>query len=56
LGQGYEQLNAEDKTHLATQVETALRIINEEPKTLSWKLRSKIGDRVKWYQEVDDIS
>lgn len=56
LGQGYDQLDAEEKTHLATQVETALKIINEEPKTLAWKMRSKIGDRIKWYQEVDDIS
>jgi hypothetical protein len=56
LGQRYEQLSPEEKSQLATQVDTALRIINEEPKTLAWKLRSKIGDRVKWYQEVDEIT
>jgi hypothetical protein len=56
LGQGYEQLGAEEKTRLVTQVEKALKRINEEPKTLAWKMRSKIGDRVKWYQEVDEVS
>jgi hypothetical protein len=56
LGQGYEQLSPNEKIRLAGQVEAALKIINEEPKSLAWKLRSKIGDRVKWYQEVDEIS
>jgi hypothetical protein len=56
LGQGYEQLSAEEKSHLGSQVELALAKINEEPKTTAWKLRSKIGDRVKWYQDVDEIS
>jgi hypothetical protein len=37
-------------------VELALAKINDVPKTTAWKLRSKIGDRVKWYQDVDEIS
>ena len=56
LGQGYEQLSADEKSRLGSQVELALGMINEEPKTTAWKLRSKIGDRVKWYQDVDEIS
>ena len=56
MGQGYDQLSAEEKFHLGSQVELALGMINEEPKTTGWKLRGKIGDRVKWYQDVDDIS
>jgi hypothetical protein len=56
LGQGYEQLSAVEKSRLGSQVESALARINEEPKTTAWKLRAKIGDRVKWYQDVDDIS
>jgi hypothetical protein len=53
--QGYAELNAAQKTKLAAQVEEALDWIEREPKTMSWKLRSKIGDRVKWYQEVDEV-
>ena len=56
LGQEYEQLTDEERKHLSSQVEVALSRIEAEPKTLAWKLRSKIGDRVKWYQEVDDVS
>jgi hypothetical protein len=56
LGQGYEVLGGSEVSHLAAQVESALLKIDQEPKTLSWKIRSKVGDRVKWYQDVDDIS
>jgi len=56
LGQAYEQLTVEEKERLTSQVDMAFEWINAEPKTFSWKMRSKIGDRVKWYQEVDDIS
>jgi hypothetical protein len=56
LGRGYEQLSAEEKSLLGSQVETALARINAEPKTTGWRLREKIGDRVKWYQDVDEVS
>jgi hypothetical protein len=56
LGQEYEQLSDEERKHLSSQVQMALGRIEAEPKTLAWKLRSKIGDRMKWYQEVDDVS
>jgi hypothetical protein len=35
------------------ELETA---IEEEPKTSKWKLRARIGPRVKWYQEVQEKS
>jgi hypothetical protein len=53
---GYEQLSVEEKSYLVAQVDAALARINDEPKSLSWKVRAKIGDRVKWYQEVDEVS
>jgi hypothetical protein len=55
LGQTYTGLGADDKSKLGHQVNTALEKINLEPKTLSWKIRSKVGDRVKWYQDVDEV-
>jgi hypothetical protein len=36
-----------------TELET---LIEEEPKTRGWKLRARIGPRVKWYQEVAEKS
>ncbi len=29
--------------------------IDDAPKPLAWKMRSKIGDRVKWYKDVDEL-
>ena len=25
------------------------------PKSLGWKMRAKIGDRVKWYKDVEEV-
>jgi hypothetical protein len=51
----YEQLGAPEKGLVHAQVQRALARIQAEPKPLSWKLRAKIGDRVRWYQEVDEV-
>ncbi|MEW6623381.1 MAG: hypothetical protein AB1420_09685 [Bacillota bacterium] len=29
--------------------------INKEPKPLKWKMRDKIGAKVKWYKDVDEL-
>jgi hypothetical protein len=38
------------------RIEGILRAIEEEPKTAKWKLRARIGPRVRWYQEVAEKS
>jgi hypothetical protein len=53
--EGYAQLSDADKTHVITQVEAALQRIEDEPKPMAWKLRDRVGDRVKWYKDVDDV-
>lgn len=55
LAQGYPQLSTEEKSHVATQVDKALQRIADEPKPLAWRLRARVGDRVKWYKEVDEV-
>jgi hypothetical protein len=55
MAQGYRQLSPDEKALIAAKVETALAHIDTVPKTLAWKARSKIGDRVKWYQDVDEV-
>jgi len=32
-----------------------LEIIDKEPKTMGWKMRSKIGPSVTWYNEVEEV-
>jgi len=55
LAQNYEQLTPEQKAKITTQVEAAQARLDEEPKSLAWHLRAKVGDRVKWYKEVDEV-
>jgi len=55
LAQGYSQLGAEQKEKVSSQVGQALTAIEQMPKSLAWRLRSRVGDRVKWYKEVDEV-
>ena len=55
LAHGYEQLKDEQKAHVEAQIAAALDRIEQEPKSLAWRLRARVGDRVKWYKEVDEV-
>jgi len=55
LAQGYGQLTTEQKARIDSQVKTALARLDREPKSLAWRLRARVGDRVKWYKEVDEV-
>ncbi len=55
LAQTYPQLTDEHKARVASQVDTALARIEAEPKPLPWRLRARVGDRVKWYKDVDEV-
>jgi len=56
LAQEYEQLTAEQKDKVTSQVKVASTRLEDEPKPLAWKLRARVGDRVKWYKDVDEVS
>jgi hypothetical protein len=51
----YPQLDSSQKNKVVSQVERALARIEAEPKSMAWRLRSRVGDRVKWYKEVDEV-
>jgi len=55
LAQTYPQLSEQQKLDVAKQVDSALKRIETEPKSMSWRLRSRVGDRVKWYKDVDEV-
>lgn len=55
LAQGYIQLTAEQKQRIDHQVQSALARLEQEPKSLAWRLRARVGDRVKWYKDVDEV-
>jgi hypothetical protein len=55
LAHGYEQLTSEEKSHVQSKVDAALKRIEAEPKPMAWRLRDRVGDRVKWYKDVDEV-
>jgi hypothetical protein len=52
LGAEYGTLRESQWEVVGGRISELERIIEEEPKTRRWKIRARIGPRVKWYQEV----
>ena len=55
LAQSYAQLTPEQKTKVESQVNEILARLDQEPKPLAWRLRARVGDRVKWHKDVDEV-
>ncbi len=55
ISQGYAQLSDENKATVTTRLEGIAGRIETEPKSLAWRLRARVGDRVKWYKDVDEV-
>lgn len=56
LAHSYPQLTDEQKARVSAQVDTILKRFEAEPKNMAWRLRARVGDRVKWYKDVDEVS
>ena len=55
LAQRYDQLTDEQKKKITSQVDAILARLGSEPKALAWRIRDRVGDRVKWYKDVDEV-
>lgn len=55
LVQKYENLTDDHKNVVVQKVNGIFDILDREPKSFKWKIRSVLGDRVKWYKEVDEV-
>jgi len=51
----YESLTKEDRQVVHGRIKELQDRIEAEPKTLRWKARAQIGERVKWYKEVEEL-
>jgi hypothetical protein len=52
----YTDLTDEDRNVVHERIEELLQRIATAPKSLKWKIRSVIGDKVKWYKDVEELS
>jgi hypothetical protein len=55
LAQTYNTLSDDEKAKVGTQVDEAMGALEGAPKSLGWKMRAKIGDKVKWYKDVEEV-
>jgi hypothetical protein len=53
--QQYNQLSSEQQVKLELQINDMLLRLYTEPKPFAWKVRDQMGDRVKWYKDVDEV-
>lgn len=52
----YSQLTDEDRQVVRQRIEEIEEKINAYPKTAKWKLRNRVGERVKWYKDVEELA
>jgi hypothetical protein len=55
ISKEYTWLADADRDIVIDKVGQLLKIIDAQPKSSSWNIRNKIGDRVKWYKEVHEV-
>jgi hypothetical protein len=48
-------LSPSEKRTIEERLATIQEAMDEAPKTLAWKLRDKLGTRVRWYAEVEEV-
>ena len=50
----FPSIRDDQRSLVADRINALLEAIETAPKTLGWKMRSKIGTRSRWYQEVSE--
>jgi hypothetical protein len=51
----YPRLEEEDRRVVSQRIAELQQRIEERPKSLRWKVRAAVGERVKWYRDVEEL-
>jgi len=51
----YDSLSKEDRQVVHDRIKELQDRIEAKPKSLGWKARAQIGERVKWYKDVEEL-
>ena len=52
----YPQLADDDRRIVAARLDELRQRIDASPKSVPWKLRARIGDHLKWYEDVEELA
>jgi len=55
LGEYAQAITSEDQKDVADKIARMLKALEDEPKSLTWKMRAKIGTSKRWYTEVEEL-
>ncbi|HKJ38305.1 MAG TPA: hypothetical protein VJ972_05990, partial [Anaerolineales bacterium] len=52
-----KELNVTDKDQdvIRTSIRSIQKALEEMPKSMTWQMRDKVGTRVRWYMEVEEV-
>jgi len=53
--QAFEKLPEVDKQDVSSKIAALRTRIDKEPKTPGWRIRAQIGEKRKWYRDVDEL-
>jgi hypothetical protein len=48
-------LSGEEQTVLARRLDTLGELIDQAPKSRRWRMRARVGDRVRWYEDPEEV-
>lgn len=52
----YDVFSTDSKNIIEQRIDKMLSRIEEQPKSMKWKMRARIGTNRKWYADVDEVS
>jgi len=55
LASSYSQLDGTQRDRVIAQVAALQARLDAEPKSLAWRARARVGDRVQWWTDVDEV-
>jgi hypothetical protein len=55
LDEGDIELDEAKAQTIKRRLVTLQKAMDEAPKTMAWKMRAKVGTRVRWYEEVEEV-
>ncbi len=51
----YTSLGQDDRALVKGRIDKLLESFNRAPKSMSWKMRAKVGPKKKWYRDVEEV-
>ncbi len=55
LAQGRVELDENQRQVISKRLATIREAMEKAPKTLTWKMRARVGKKVRWYAEVEEV-